>query len=96
MVGQSELLVKQEAISHWKARGSISRASSTSPTRQGSDHTPGQKHPIDDVLDRQLIRAARPALERAEPVTSAPIRNVDRTAGAMLSGEIAKRFGHPA
>ena len=33
IVGQSELLVKQEAIGHWKARGSISRASSTSPTR---------------------------------------------------------------
>ena len=47
------------------------------------------------MLDRKLIEQAQPALERGEPVTiELPIRNVDRTAGAMLSGEIAKRFGH--
>jgi glutamate synthase (NADPH) large chain len=47
------------------------------------------------VLDRRLIEAAKPALESRQPVEiEMPIRNTDRTAGAMLSGEIARRFGH--
>ena len=57
--------------------------------------TERQKHPIDDVLDRKLIAEAEPALTARQPVTiEAPIINVDRSAGAMLSGEVAKRFGH--
>ena len=36
-----------------------------------------------------------PALERREPVTiHSEIRNRDRTTGAMLSGEVATRYGH--
>jgi glutamate synthase (NADPH/NADH) large chain len=47
------------------------------------------------VLDRRLIAEAKPALEREQPVVlEAPIRNVDRAAGTMLSGEVAKRYGH--
>ena len=54
-----------------------------------------QDHKIRDVLDRKLIAQSQPALERGEPVrVSSPIRNTDRTVGAMLSGEIAKRYGH--
>src|SRR4029077_1391973 len=54
-----------------------------------------QDHPIDAVLDRQLIEAAEAALERKRPVKrSYPIRNHDRTVGAMLSGEVAKRYAH--
>src|SRR5205823_4565545 len=48
-----------------------------------------------DRLDMVLIAAAMPALENREPVRiDKPIRNVNRTVGAMLSGEIAKRYGH--
>ncbi|TIM51740.1 MAG: glutamate synthase subunit alpha, partial [Mesorhizobium sp.] len=51
--------------------------------------------PIDDVLDRKLIELAKPALEARQPVSiELPIRNVDRSTGAMLSGEVAKRFRH--
>jgi glutamate synthase (NADPH/NADH) large chain len=47
------------------------------------------------VLDRKLIAEARPALENKTPVRiETAIRNTDRTAGTMLSGEIAKRYGH--
>ncbi|TIL70203.1 MAG: hypothetical protein E5Y70_31845, partial [Mesorhizobium sp.] len=57
--------------------------------------TERQKHPIDDVLDRKLIELAKPALEARQPVSiELPIRNVDRSTGAMLSGEVAKRFKH--
>jgi glutamate synthase domain-containing protein 3 len=45
-------------------------------------------------LDHQLIARATAALENREPVEmSFPIRNVHRTVGAMLSGEIARRYG---
>ncbi len=44
--------------------------------------------------DRTLIREARKAIQGAEQVwISRKICNVDRTVGAMLSGEITKRYG---
>ena len=47
------------------------------------------------MLDRKLIELARDALEEKKPVKlDLPIKNLNRTAGAMLSGEIAKRYGH--
>jgi glutamate synthase (NADPH/NADH) large chain len=63
--------------------------------KEATHWTERQKHPIDDVLDRQIIELARPALEQKQPVRiELPIRNVDRSTGAMLSGEVAKRFRH--
>jgi glutamate synthase (NADPH/NADH) large chain len=54
-----------------------------------------QEHNLRGVLDHKIITEARPALEAREPVTvETTIRNRDRAFGAMLSGEIAKRFGH--
>jgi glutamate synthase (NADPH/NADH) large chain/glutamate synthase (ferredoxin) len=53
-----------------------------------------QDHGIDQVLDRKLIELAKPALEKKEKVEiKLPIRNSNRTACTMLSGEIAKRYG---
>ena len=47
------------------------------------------------MLDRRLIAEAQAALDRGAPVRiSAAIYNIDRSAGAMLSGEVAKRYGH--
>jgi glutamate synthase domain-containing protein 3 len=53
-----------------------------------------QDHGIEKSLDYQLIDHAREALERRAQVSiSLPIRNTHRTVGAMLSGEIARRYG---
>src|SRR5690554_4670779 len=53
-----------------------------------------QNHKIEEVLDRKLISEAFPALELQQPVgIKSKIKNTDRTTGAMLSGEIAKRYG---
>ena len=47
------------------------------------------------VLDRKLIEIAKPALDERTPVKAdLDINNVNRTTGAMLSGEMAKRYGH--
>src|SRR5262249_57882231 len=54
-----------------------------------------QDHKIKDILDRKLIAESGAALDRGAPVTlQAAIHNTDRACGAMLSGEVAKRFGH--
>jgi glutamate synthase (NADPH) large chain len=58
-------------------------------------HVKDQIHDIHDVQDRTLIKLAKPALEKQSPVKiSRDIKNTDRTVGAMLSGEIAKRYGN--
>jgi glutamate synthase (NADPH/NADH) large chain len=98
MIGRSDLLDKNAAITHWKAKGldfsKIFHRPEVGP-EVAIRHVERQVHPIDRVLDRTLIAQAAPALERGEPVTvEATIRNADRSAGAMLSGEVAKRYGH--
>ena len=58
-------------------------------------HIKNQEHKLDDVLDLKLITTSRLAIDKAMPVEiSRTIRNTDRTVGAMLSGEIAKRYGN--
>ena len=97
IVGETGLIEKETMIDHWKARGlDFSRLfHRPDAPRAETLHTRLQEHPIDDVLDRTLIERARPALEARQKVEiEVPIRNVDRSAGAMLSGEVAKRFGH--
>jgi glutamate synthase domain-containing protein 3 len=58
-------------------------------------HCESQDHGLDKALDNRLIELARPALERGQRVIiETPIRNINRTVGTMLSGQIAKRYGH--
>ena len=97
IIGDADLLEKRELINHWKSRGlDFSKVFYKPDAPASATHwTERQKHPIDDVLDRKLIAEAKPALEARQPVKiEASIRNVDRSAGAMLSGEVAKRFKH--
>jgi glutamate synthase (NADPH/NADH) large chain len=57
--------------------------------------TKKQDHKIEQVLDRELIRKNKPAIEKSLPVEmNVGIANTDRAVGAMLSGEIAKRYGN--
>jgi len=97
LIGETDRLEQKKLIDHWKARGLDFSGIFHKPAapKQAIYHTELQKHPIDDIVDRTLIEKAEPALERRQPVTiDMPIRNTDRTTGAMLSGEVAKRFGH--
>lgn len=58
-------------------------------------HIKDQEHKLDNVLDRELIKTAKMAIDKAMPLElTRTIRNTDRTVGAMLSGEIAKRYGN--
>ncbi|MYZ48756.1 glutamate synthase large subunit [Propylenella binzhouense] len=97
IIGQSERLQTRPLVDYWKGRGLDFSKVFHKPQAavEKLKHTERQKHPIDDVLDRSLIAQAEPALEGRQPVVLAsPVRNVDRSVGAMLSGEVAKRYGH--
>src|SRR5690242_5452574 len=98
MVGQMQMLDQRKVIEHWKAKGLDFSKLFTKPIAPDSVpiyHCEEQDHKIRDIVDRKLIAQSQAALDRGAPVRiSTAIRNVDRTAGAMLSGEIAKRYGH--
>ncbi len=98
MIGRTEILDKEQAIDHWKAKGlDFTRIfhKPDVPPQVAIYNTERQDHALDDVLDKTLIAQSRAAIEEKKPVKiELPIRNVDRTTGAMLSGEIAKRYGH--
>ncbi len=97
LVGQSQLLDKRPMLDHWKSKGLDFTRIFHKPEAAGDAirWTQRQQHPIDDILDRKLIAEAAPALDNQTPVRiETEIRNIDRSAGAMLSGEVAKRYGH--
>ncbi len=98
MIGQSQRLNMRRAINHWKAQGlDFSRvlARPEAAAGVGIYHSETQDHGLDKALDNELIRQAQPALENKQPVRiDLPVRNTNRTVGAMLSGELARRYGH--
>jgi glutamate synthase (NADPH/NADH) large chain len=97
IIGASELLEKDEMLAHWKAKGlDFSKIfHKVDAPKSATYWTERQNHPIIDILDRKLIEKAMPALEAKQPVVfDVDIKNVDRSAGAMLSGEVAMRYGH--
>ena len=96
IIGQTDLLDTRDAISHWKAQGlDFTRLFTKIEADKEVFHSQSQNHPIDDILDRKLIAEAMPALDNKTPVQiETDISNIDRSAGTMLSGELALRYGH--
>jgi len=97
LIGRADLLDMRAGIAHWKARGlDFSRLLATPavPADVPRLHTEEQEHGLEKSLDRVLIERARPALEKGERVQFIEVaRNVNRSVGAMLSGELTKH--HP-
>jgi glutamate synthase domain-containing protein 2/glutamate synthase domain-containing protein 1/glutamate synthase domain-containing protein 3 len=97
MIGRSDMLDMRPGVDHWKAKGldyTQLLYHPEAPSRVGRRCTIGQDHGLDQALDAKLIDHARPAIDNGTPVEiSLPIRNVHRTVGAMLSGEIARKYG---
>jgi glutamate synthase (ferredoxin) len=97
MVGRVDLLETAGAINHWKANGvDLSQIlhKPDMPSDVAIRCVHSQDHGLDKALDNQLIERARPALEHQQPVEiDLPIRNVNRTVGAMLSAEVSRRWG---
>ena len=99
MVGRVDLIDMRHALDHWKAKGvDLSKILYQPPAKAGVavKHASTQDHGLDGALDHKLIKAAKPALGKTpKPVQiTETINNVNRTVGAMLSGEVARKFGH--
>jgi glutamate synthase domain-containing protein 2/glutamate synthase domain-containing protein 3 len=98
MIGRADLLDVRRGIEHWKARGlDFSRVfyQPRMPAEVARHRCESQDHGLARALDHQLIAAAEPALKDRQPVRLAyKIRNAHRSVGAMLSGTIARKFGH--
>jgi len=98
LIGRVDLLDKTKAISHWKAKGlDFSKifyqpeVPAAVPRYQKEE----QDHGLEKALDHKLIAQAKAALEKGEKVSFIfPVRNVNRTVGTMLSGIVAKKYGH--
>jgi len=97
MIGRSDMLDMRPGIDHWKAKGldySQLLYHPEAPSRVGRRCMIAQDHGLNQALDAKLIDHARPAIENGTAVEiTLPIRNVHRTVGAMLSGEIARKYG---
>ena len=98
MVGRVDRLDARNVVEHWKAEGiDLSRLlhqvpEGTSPSLNWSGT---QDHGLENALDNDLIAAAADALDNRQPVViERKVINVNRTVGAMLSGEVARRYGH--
>ncbi|HZD29819.1 MAG TPA: glutamate synthase-related protein, partial [Xanthobacteraceae bacterium] len=98
MIGQMHMLDRRQVVAHWKAKGldfSKLFLRPQAPPGVAIYNCEPQDHKIQTILDRSLIAQAQIALDRGAPVRIvSPIKNTDRAVGGMLSGEIAKRYGH--
>jgi glutamate synthase (NADPH/NADH) large chain len=96
-IGRADLLDVRPAVHHWKAHGLDLGDLLHVPVRgDGSARrqTTKQDHRLEQALDNQLIAAAGPALDRREPVrVEFAVRNENRSVGAMLGGEVVRRYG---
>ncbi len=96
MIGQVERIIAIRATGS-KARGLdftkvLTRTQPLFPT--DLYHTKNQNHELESQIDHELIRLARPAIDHRIPVTiQMPIRNINRTIGTLLSGEVARKYG---
>jgi glutamate synthase (NADPH/NADH) large chain len=98
LIGRADLLDMKAGIEHWKAKGlDFSKIfyQPAVPAEVPRLHAETQDHGLAKALDHKFIELAKSALEKGQKVTiELPIKNVNRTAGTMLSGEVAKRYGH--
>ena len=98
MIGQTQKINANKAISHYKAKGLDLSAILYQP--EGYSELPvknseKQDHNLEGVIDFQILKDAHAAIFRKEVThLSYPIRNIDRSVGAIISNEISKIYGH--
>ncbi|PKP95167.1 MAG: glutamate synthase large subunit [Alphaproteobacteria bacterium HGW-Alphaproteobacteria-14] len=98
MVGRVDRLDTSRMERHWKARGiDLGRILHQVELKDGASlrNITTQDHGLEGAMDNGLIADCRSAIDTKAPVQiTREVRNVHRTVGAMLSGEIAKAYGH--
>lgn len=98
MVGQTHKINANHAIKHYKAKGLDLSSILHRPTAYRSmivKNTEKQDHNLEGVLDFTILKDSHRALYRKEKMNLAyPIKNTNRTVGAIVSNEISKIYGH--
>lgn len=95
MVGRADVLETNKALDHWKANG-LDFSAILHPAEKVFENTEtyrtqSQDHGLEKALDNEIIKLAKPALEKGEKVDiELPIININRVVGTMLSHELAK------
>ena len=97
LVGRVDLLEQNHDVTNWKMKNvdlskflNLPEEAKLNPIHNTHPNTKN----LDDVIDKALIREANKAIKSGEKVWLAhDINNVMRTVGAMLSGQISKRYG---
>ncbi|NRA35257.1 MAG: glutamate synthase large subunit [Polyangiaceae bacterium] len=97
MVGRVDRLTARKDLDHWKARH-LDFSDVLHPADRaegvGVFKSQAQDHGVDRSLDVKLIAKCSEALDSKKPVSfTMPIRNVDRTVGTQLAGELTRRYG---
>lgn len=97
MIGQTDKIIPIKLYDHWKIRGINLNKPLFKPTplyQTGLYRTKSQNHELENLLDHELIKEAKPALENKEKVViTKRIKNTNRTVGTMLSSEVVKKYG---
>jgi glutamate synthase domain-containing protein 3 len=101
MVGRVDMLDVEQAADfwkdHWKAKGLDFSAifyNPPVPSRVARRRVQAQDHGLEQALDHKILAQVRDALETLSPIeVKFPVRNIHRSVGSMLSGEIARRYG---
>ena len=98
MIGRTDRIKVKDVSSHWKAKGiDVSKIlhKPDMPKRIKSYCVHKQEHGLEKSMDHLLIEFAQDALNNKKHVVGKfEIKNVNRTVGSMLSGKIAKLYGH--
>ncbi len=99
LVGRTELL-RPAVGTHWKAQSLdlLPLLHRPAPLSAPGAPVPGTRvpgaHPSSASLDARLLPEVIAALDRGETVRRAlPVETANRTIGALLSGELARRYG---
>jgi glutamate synthase domain-containing protein 2/glutamate synthase domain-containing protein 1/glutamate synthase domain-containing protein 3 len=98
MVGQTQMLQFADLSKHWKGKNldlSVILHRPQVGPNVAIRNVMKQDHGLNAALDNKLLALAAPALATGRKVAAElPIMNVNRTVGAILSSEIAKKYGH--
>ncbi|HML75081.1 MAG TPA: glutamate synthase large subunit [Anaerohalosphaeraceae bacterium] len=97
MVGRADRLCSKKAVEHYKAKGLDFSKIFHVPEHKDSKAirlSRPQPYRLEDHLDWQIIEKCKSAIEKGQKVSiDMPIRNVNRTVGAILSNKIALKYG---
>ena len=96
-IGHAEVLDVRPAVNHWKAKGldlSPILFVPDLPAGAARRGVVAQDHGLEKALDNKLIELAGPALTEGLSVRAEiEVRNDNRSVGAMLGGEVTRRYG---